>query len=219
MWCLGESAALILILTFSISADNPDSSEYYYQKAARSEDPTDAIDLWQRIARFRHRGRYYFLAQLELAKNEFFHGDYQKVIKRLKPITTGVSSPEIKGEILFWLGLARLEISYDEGVKTLNDLILGLPETRWAGRARAIAKVTSGRYMVQTGAFKTKRYALRQYHRLRELGFDARVVEKRIGDIRYYRVVVGSFGTIEKGMGVADSLRKLGFKEARVISY
>ena len=191
--------------------------ERYYHSALRTKDPKKAINLWEKIVTESHSGEYFYYAQLELAKYDFALRRFERVEKRLGGIDQGKIPKELRGEVLFWLGLAQLEISKKKGIKTLRHLIELAPNSRWAARARVI--IGFSYHSIQTGAFKTKSYAVRQKQTLERLGFTASVVEKKIGDDIFYRVRVGGFKDLETGVKLIKRLKELGFKEARMVTH
>lgn len=202
-----------------ITAQTKNLPELYYLSAIVSDDPKLAIQYLNKAAKSPSHDRYFYLANLELAKVDYVYGDYNLTVSRLKRIAPLCKDLDLKDQILFWLGLAQLEVSSKKGVKTLTNLMKTFPDSRWSARAQAIIGVSNRHYSIQTGAFKTQRNALRQKEKIMGFGFDVHIIEKKIGDETFYRVLVGGFRNLEDGLRLVDSLKVLGVSEARVVGY
>ena len=66
--------------------------------------------------------------------------------------------------------------------------------------------------LVQTGSFRDPENAHYMIRDLKASGFDAGIMEKRIGDTVYYRVVIGPAQTAEKGQAVLMKLKDASFE-------
>ena len=200
-------------------AKRGDLPELYYLSAIASEDLKSMVSNLKKVVEIEPGGRYNLLANLELAKIDYAYGDNLSASNRLKRLVKQCEDAKIKPEILFWLGLAQIDLPDRIGVQTLKKLILEFPTSSWSKRASAIIGISARRYSVQTGAFKTQKHAIRQRNKLKEYGFEVTVAEKRVGGDFFYRVLVGGFKTLDQGVRMVDSLRALGFSEARMVGY
>jgi len=66
--------------------------------------------------------------------------------------------------------------------------------------------------LVQTGSFRDPENAHYMIRDLKASGFDADIMEKRIGDTVYYRVVIGPAQTAEKALAVLMKLKDANFE-------
>ena len=66
--------------------------------------------------------------------------------------------------------------------------------------------------LVQTGSFRDPENAHYMIQDLKAIGFDAGIMEKRIGDTVYYRVVIGPAQTAEKAQAVLMKLKDASFE-------
>lgn len=244
MWFLGKLSTIILFLIMNQGSDpwvlirnsryvdarrvikealktasKKDLPELYYLSAVVAKEPNSMTEYLNKVTEISKSGRYFLLANLELAKVNYAQSKCPETISRLNRIIPQCNDSDLRSEMTFWLGLALTDVSASKGSETLRRLIKEFPASRWAGRAQTIVGISNRRYSVQTGAFKTQKNALKQKQKIENYGFDVSIYEKKIDNESFYRVLIGGFEMLEDGLRIADSLKTLGFREARVVGY
>lgn len=181
------------------------------------EKPSKARSYYMRVVKDFKNSPYADSALLEAAKIDYALGLYQEAIKKLKKFLRDYPGSKLLPEVLYWLSTSfSIVYKIEEYENTKKQLLALYPYSRWSkllsGEQQKVGSMEEEKFVIQVGAFLKKKNAHNLKEKLKKEGFEVEVSKTTVKEKLFYRVLVGTFSSIEEAKKVLKILENRGYQ-------